>query len=142
VPASLPFGRYLKQIFYTGCTSCHNLIFARLVQHMEFMEHGEPMVKPDITGIYNYIIYASLYLNNGIKRIFFMWNSVTNSSDKYRTQTSTEHKQAQNTNKHRTQTSTEHKQAQNTNKHKTQNEIKQSLVRVYQYLYKCFFCHE
>jgi len=38
--------------FYPGCTSCHNLIIARLVEHVEFMERGEPIVKSDITGLY------------------------------------------------------------------------------------------
>jgi len=28
----------------------YNLIFAGLVKHVEFMEHGEPIVKSDFTG--------------------------------------------------------------------------------------------
>jgi len=36
---------------YTGYTSFHNFMFARLVEHVEFMEHGEPIVKPNITGL-------------------------------------------------------------------------------------------
>jgi len=45
--------------FYTRYTSCHNLMCARHVEHVEFMQHGEPIVKPDITGplLYNIIIY-------------------------------------------------------------------------------------
>jgi len=31
LPASLPFGWWLKQKFYIRCTSCYNLIFADLV---------------------------------------------------------------------------------------------------------------
>jgi len=42
------FWLVIEAKFYTGCTFSHNLIFARLVEHMESMENGEPIVKPNI----------------------------------------------------------------------------------------------
>jgi len=40
----------------TWLTLVQNLIFARLVEHMEFMEHSESIVKPDSTGALMYYI--------------------------------------------------------------------------------------
>jgi len=36
--------------FLHQCTSCHNLIFARLVEHVVLMEHSESTVEPEVTG--------------------------------------------------------------------------------------------
>jgi len=47
------FWLIIEAKIYMGCTSCHNLIFARIFEHMEFMEYGEPIVKPDVTGQIN-----------------------------------------------------------------------------------------